>query len=73
MTSSSLIVAADAKSEAALLTLSIAAYSAAILAGIGIGIYAITHHRRRLAIAMGTVVGVLTLAGVIIAVGSSIA
>jgi hypothetical protein len=44
----------------------------AILVGIGIGINAATRHRRRLAWTMAASVGVLVLAGVVVAVLSSI-
>ena len=53
------------------LTLGISLYSMAILISIGVGINAARHHRRRLAWIMASVVGVLTIAGVIIAVLSS--
>lgn len=43
----------------------------AILIGIGVGINAATKNRRRLAWIMATVVGVLVVAGVVVAVLSS--
>ncbi|WP_457538586.1 hypothetical protein [Williamsia sp. R60] len=55
----------------AALTLSISLYSVAILVGIGVGINAATKHRRRLAWTMATVVGVLVVAGVVVAVLSA--
>ncbi len=63
---------AMADANAAALTLGIAVYAAAILIGIGVGINALTHHRRNRAIGAFAVVGVLTVAGVVIAVASSI-
>ncbi|WP_437424163.1 hypothetical protein [Williamsia muralis] len=43
----------------------------AILIGIGVGINAAAKHRRRLAWIMATVVGVLVVAGVVVAILSS--
>ncbi|AZZ83030.1 MULTISPECIES: hypothetical protein [Gordonia] len=63
-------VAAD--SSAALLTLGISLYSIAILVCLGVAINAARFRRRRLAITMAWVVGVLTVAGVIIAILSSV-
>jgi hypothetical protein len=61
----------DSISPAAL-TLGIALYSAAILVGIGVGINAASRGRRRLAVIMGVVVLVLVIAGVVVAILSSI-
>ncbi|MGK9270688.1 hypothetical protein KXR83_06760 [Williamsia muralis] len=55
----------------AALTLGISLYSMAILIGIGVGINAAAKHRRRLAWIMATVVGVLVVAGVVVAILSS--
>lgn len=62
-----------ADSSVALLTLGISVYSIAILVCIGIGINAARFGRRRVAVAMAWVVGVLTVAGVIVAILSSTA
>ncbi|MGV9824303.1 MULTISPECIES: hypothetical protein [unclassified Gordonia (in: high G+C Gram-positive bacteria)] len=72
MASSHSFILAEGAADAALLTLGIALYSAIILIGIGVGVYAVTHGRRTLAIAMAVLVGVLTVTGVILAVASSI-
>ncbi|UEA59814.1 hypothetical protein LK459_02700 [Gordonia otitidis] len=69
--STPLVLAAD-QGAVALLTLAIAVYSAAILICIGVGINAISRGRRRLAIVMACCVGVLVIAGVVVAVMSSI-
>ncbi|PHV68970.1 hypothetical protein CSW57_04485 [Williamsia muralis] len=55
----------------AALTLGISLYSMAILVGIGVGINAATKNRRQLAWIMATVVGVLVVAGVVVAVLSA--
>lgn len=63
---------AMADANAAALTLGIALYAAAILIGIGVGVNALTRGHRRRAVIAGIVVTVLTLAGVVIAIASSI-
>ncbi|GAB26257.1 hypothetical protein GOPIP_094_00050 [Gordonia polyisoprenivorans NBRC 16320 = JCM 10675] len=55
------------------LTIGISVYAAAILIAVGLGISAARQGRRRTAIACAVVVGVLTVAGVIVAVASSVA
>lgn len=73
MTKQPHVVATLASSgSAAALTIGISAYAAVILIGIGIVINSIQHGRRDRAIAAAVVVGVLTIAGVVIAVLSSI-
>lgn len=62
-----------ADSSVALLTLGISVYSIAVLVCLGIAINASRFGRRRVAITMAWVVGVLTVAGVIIAILSSTA
>ncbi len=62
-----------ADSSVALLTLGISVYSIAILVCLGIAINAARFGRRRVAVAMAWVVGVLTVAGVIVAILSSTA
>ena len=61
-----------AETSPALLTLGISLYSAVILIGIGVGINAARHGRRRLAIVMAVIVGVLTVVGVVLAILSSV-
>ncbi|MXP22947.1 hypothetical protein GIY30_16540 [Gordonia sp. HNM0687] len=63
---------AMADSNAAALTLGIAVYAAAILIGLGVGVNALIQGRRRRAVIAWAVVAVLTLAGVVIAIASSI-
>lgn len=65
-------ILADGEGTAALMTVGIAVYAAIILAAIGLGINAIQHGQRRRATTMAIVVGVLVVAGVIVAVASSI-
>lgn len=65
-------ILADGEGAAALLTLGIALYAAVILVAIGVGINAIQHGRKNRAIAMAVIVGVLTIAGVIVAVFSAV-
>lgn len=57
---------------AALLTVGISVYAAAILVGVGLGISYARKGRRQAAIICAVVVGILTVAGVIIAIASSI-
>ncbi|UAK38187.1 hypothetical protein K8O93_24765 [Gordonia bronchialis] len=61
-----------AETSPALLTLGISLYSAVILICIGVGINAARHGRRRLAIVMAVIVGVLTVVGVVLAILSSV-
>jgi hypothetical protein len=56
----------------AALTVGLAAYSGLILAGIAVAIYDVRRHRRGRAIVVAVMVGVLTLAGLVIAILSSI-
>lgn len=63
---------ASAASTAAL-TAGLSAYSALILAGIAVAIFYARRHRRNRAIAATAMVGVLTLAGLVIAIISSVA
>ncbi len=58
---------------AATLTVGLAAYAALILAGIAVAIGAARQHRRRRLIAAATLVGVLTVVGLVIAILSSVA
>jgi hypothetical protein len=64
------IAAADG--GAALLTLGIALYAATILICVGLFVHAMANHRRRLAIGTAASVIILSVAGVIIAIASSI-
>ncbi|MFW0796230.1 hypothetical protein AAFP30_20625 [Gordonia sp. CPCC 205515] len=73
MTRPSTTILADGEGAAALLTIGIAVYAAVILVAIGLGINAIQHGRKNRAIAMAVVVGVLTVAGVVVAVISAVA
>lgn len=57
---------------AATLTAALAVYAALILAGIAVAIGAARRHRRRRMIAAVTLVGVLTVAGLVIAILSSV-
>ena len=63
---------ASAASTAAL-TLGLAAYAGLILVGIAAAIYDVRRHRRGRAIAAAVMVGLLTLAGLVIAIVSSVA
>ncbi|MFT4126311.1 MAG: hypothetical protein QM662_08785 [Gordonia sp. (in: high G+C Gram-positive bacteria)] len=68
-------LAADDGSDAgtaALLTVGISVYAAAILIAVGLGISAARQGRRERALGCAVVVGVLTVAGVVVAVLSSI-
>ncbi|MGV0837844.1 hypothetical protein [Mycolicibacterium thermoresistibile] len=56
----------------AALTAGLAAYSALILAGIAVAIHGARRQRRLQAIAGAVTVGVLTLAGLIMAIASSV-
>lgn len=57
----------------AALTVGLAAYAAMIFVGIAVAIYAARRHHRGRAIAAAVMVGVLTLAGLITAIASSVA
>lgn len=57
----------------ALLTVGLSTYAALIFAGIAVAIYDVRRHRRGRAIAASVMVGVLTLAGLAMAIVSSIA
>ncbi|MEO9328417.1 hypothetical protein [Gordonia aurantiaca] len=65
-------LAAGSSSSAALLTLGISLYAIAILVCLGIAINAARFRRRRLAITMAWVVGILTIAGVVVAILSAV-
>ncbi|WLP91705.1 hypothetical protein [Gordonia sp. NB41Y] len=54
------------------LTIGISVYAAAILIAVGMGLTAARQGRRRRAIICAVIVGILTVAGVVIAVASSI-
>lgn len=57
----------------AVLTVGLAVYAALIFASIAVAMYDARRHRRRRAIAAAVMVGVLTLAGLIAAIASSVA
>lgn len=57
----------------AALTLGLVAYASLIFVGIAMGIYDARRNRRGRAIAAAAMVGVLTLAGLVIAIVSSVA
>ncbi|WP_431232063.1 hypothetical protein ACQ856_21580 [Mycolicibacterium psychrotolerans] len=65
-------ILASAASTAAL-TVGLAVYAALIFAGIAVAIYDVRRHRRGRAIAATVMVGMLTLAGLVIAIISSVA
>jgi hypothetical protein len=62
---------ANAASTAAL-TLGLAAYAALIFAGIAVAIFDARRQRRGRATAAAVMVGVLTLAGLVVAIASSV-
>ena len=66
------VTVASAASTAAL-TVGLAAYAALIFAGIAVAIFDARRHRRGRATAAAVLVGVLTLAGLIVAIASSVA
>lgn len=66
------VTVASAASTAAL-TVGLAAYAALIFAGIAVAIFDARRHRRGRATAAAVMVGVLTLAGLIVAIASSVA
>ncbi|WP_431240259.1 hypothetical protein ACQ86B_12495 [Mycolicibacterium aichiense] len=66
------VIMASAASTAAL-TVGLAVYAALIFAGIAVAIYDVRRHRRGRAIAATVMVGMLTLAGLVIAIFSSVA
>ena len=66
------VVTVLASGSAAALTIGISAFAAVILIGIGIAINAIQNGRRDRASAAAVVVGVLTIAGLVLAILSSI-
>ena len=63
---------ANAASTAAL-TVGLTAYAALIFAGIAMAIFDARRHRRGRATAAAVMVGVLTLAGLVVAIASSVA
>lgn len=66
------VILASAASTAAL-TVGLAVHAALIFAGIAVAIYDVRRHRRGRAIAATVMVGMLTLAGLVIAIVSSVA
>jgi ABC-type Fe3+ transport system permease subunit len=66
-------VIAAADGDAALLTLGIALYAAVILVCVGVCVNALANHRKQLAIGTGATVIALSIAGVVVAILSSIA
>lgn len=66
------VTLASAASTAGL-TAGLAGYAALIFTGIAVAIYDVRRHRRGRAIAAAVSVGVLTLAGLVIAIISSVA
>jgi hypothetical protein len=56
----------------AALTVVLAAYAASIFAGIAVAIFDARRHRRGRATAAAVMVGVLTLAGLVVAIASSV-
>jgi hypothetical protein len=62
---------ANAASTAAL-TVGLAAYAALIFAGIAVAIFDARRHRRGRATTAAVIVGVLTLAGLVVAIASSV-
>lgn len=72
MTDSSQQVLAMADAGVAALTIAVAVYAAVILAGIGIGVSSLQHGRRDRAKIAAIVVTVLVIAGVVVAILSSI-
>ncbi|GAA2564771.1 MULTISPECIES: hypothetical protein [Mycolicibacterium] len=62
-----------AAGTAAMLTVGLAAYAALILVSIAVALAAARQRRRRRAIAAATLVGALTVGGLVIAILSSIA
>ena len=66
------VTLADAASTAAM-TVGLATYAALIFAGIAVAIFDARRHRRGRATAAAVMVGVLTLAGLIVAIASSVA
>lgn len=66
------VTTATAASTAAL-TVGLAAYAALIFAGIAVALYDARRHRRGRATAAAVIVGVLTLAGLAVAIASSVA
>lgn len=65
------VTLASAATTAAL-TVGLSTYAALIFAGIAVAIYDVRRHRRGRAIAASAMVGVLTLAGLVMAILSSI-
>lgn len=66
------VTLADAASTAAL-TVGLSVYAALIFVGIAVALYDARRHRRGRATAAAVIVGVLTLAGLIVAIASSVA
>ena len=66
------VTLASAASTAAL-TVGLAAYAALIFAGIAVALYDARRHRRGRATAAAVLVGVLTVAGLVVAIASSVA
>ena len=66
------VTLADAASTAAL-TVGLSVYAALIFVGIAVALYDARRHRRGRATVAAVIVGVLTLAGLIVAIASSVA
>ncbi|OPX08674.1 hypothetical protein [Mycobacterium sp. AT1] len=66
------VTTATAASTAAL-TVGLSVYAALIFAGIAVALYDARRHRRGRATAAAVIVGVLTLAGLVVAIASSVA
>lgn len=66
-------VTLSSPASTAALTVGLAAYAALIFAGIAMAIYDVRRRRRARAIAAAAMVGVLTVAGLVIAIVSSVA
>ena len=66
------VTLANAASTAAL-TVGLSVYAALIFAGIAVALYDARRHRRGRATAAAVIVGVLTVAGLVVAIASSVA
>lgn len=66
------ITLAAADGGAALLTLGIALYAAIIMICVGLCVHGLARHRRQLVIGSATAVVILSIAGVVVAILSSI-
>jgi len=66
------VTLANAASTAAM-TVGLSVYAALIFAGIAVALYDARRHRRGRATAAAVIVGVLTVAGLVVAIASSVA